>query len=228
MGKKTYTIIVAAGEGKRLGMNEEKALITIKGKPIFLWSLEIFGGLNEINEIVLVVPKDEEQYRNKLKEMNIKKEINIVQGGARRQDSVYNGIKYLNADAEDLVLVHDAARPFVSVKLIKDVIKELEDNDVVIPVVDSSETLKEVEKDFVIRTLDRSKVKLAQTPQGFKYYCYKKAISKLDINGQEFTDEAAIFELLNFKIKCVKGDRVNIKITYKEDLELAEWIAARR
>jgi len=228
MGKKIYAIIVAAGEGKRLGMNEEKALIPIRGKPIFLWSLEIFGGLDEINEIILVIGKGEEKYRNKLKETNINKEIKIVKGGARRQDSVYNGINFLNADEKDLILVHDAARPFVSAELIKDVIKELENNDVVIPVIESCETLKEVENNFVKKTLDRRKIKFAQTPQGFKFYCYKKAMSKLDIKGQEFTDEASIFELLNFRIKCIQGDRLNIKITYKEDLDLAEWIAARR
>lgn len=228
MAGKIFAIIAAAGSGKRLGLNENKALIPIAGKAMFLWSLKIFANTKEINSIVIAISKEKNKFEELIQKEKLKKDIKLIYGGESRQESVNKAINALEVDEEDYILVHDAARPFVSIKLINDIINELKKNDIIIPVIEATDTLKEMEGEFIVKTLNRNKIKLTQTPQAFKFYYYKKAMEMLNFKNIEFTDEASLFEPLNFKIKTIKGDRLNIKITYKEDLEIAEFIAARR
>lgn len=227
-------IIVAAGQGLRLGQPlrpfgsaqgrpgsgqaPPKAFVQLRGRPLYQWSLSVFASYPEITEGVLVVPESE----RKLKVPPFR----IVVGGKTRQDSVARGLEILSPKCEG-VLVHDAARPLLTVQLIDQLIKELKQGHNAIPLLSISETVKWVEEGKITKTVDRTKLMLAQTPQACLVSDLKRALQEALAHGWQETDEAALLEKVGARVFQVAGDPDNIKVTTPSDLKRAEWLLER-
>lgn len=216
---KNITILVGAGEGKRIG-NKDKTFLIINGKPLLVYSLLPFEKCNLIDKIILVVRKDKAEYAKKIvNEYGFKKVQKIISGGKTRQDSVYNGLSEINN--ANIALVHDIARPLITESIIKDCIKNAEKFGAAIPVISIKDTIKRGDK-FVKRTMDRNNLFLTQTPQAFKYKILKEAHESARKNKFYGTDDASLVERLGYKIKMILGSLKNIKITFPEDIMIVE------
>ena len=217
-------IIPSAGLGLRMGTQTRKPYITIDKKPIVFHTLDKFYKLNRIKEIILVVNKEDistviEDWSDKLK---IYKVASVIEGGERRQDSVYNGLCHLSSDTE-IVLVHDAVRPFVSNEAIEAVIKKVDEMGAAILASPMKATVKKADSNLnIIETIPRHDLWMAQTPQGFKRSIIIEAYEKIRNTDAEFTDDAEVVEKGGYTVKIVQGNDDNIKITTREDLKLAE------
>ncbi len=228
MIEKIYVVIAAAGHGERLGMHCDKALVEIGRKSLLRWVLEAFNEIKyEIGQINIVIPEktDINLFNAISNNLSLKKNIKLIYGADRRQLSVYKGILELNCSSDDIILVHDAARPFIRKELIEHIVDNIVGQDAVIPVIPVSDTIKVLGDEYVIRTLHRDRMGLVQTPQAFRLSLYKKVLERINIEDNIFTDEASLFEEIGAKIKYVEGDRFNFKITYREDLLIAQAIA---
>lgn len=221
---KVTAIIPAGGAGKRFSADRAKQYLLLAGRPILSRTLETFEKAKIINEIVLVVPKKdqclfEDGYLNKYRLKKIKA---IIAGGQHRQDSVMNGFQIIGADT-DIVVVHDAVRPFVTVEILDAVIRTARETGAAAVGVKAKETIKETDKDdYVISTRKREDIWHAQTPQAFKYDVLKRAYEKASGDGFYGTDEASLVERMGLRVKMVQGSYENIKITTTEDLLIAE------
>ena len=219
-------VIVSAGSGKRLARGD-KAVLNLAGKPLFYRALAAFCGIKTIKEIVLVLRKDNFPLAKKfISSKDCKgKRIILVEGGAKRADSVFKGLLALREEV-DSVLIHDSARPFVSKKLIFNILRELKKYPAVTCGLRCPDTLKLIKQGVVEKTVDRDNIYLIQTPQAFRkkliLEAYKKLKErKIDLRGARFTDDAQILEALGKPVKVVAGDISNFKVTYPEDLRLA-------
>jgi 2-C-methyl-D-erythritol 4-phosphate cytidylyltransferase/2-C-methyl-D-erythritol 2,4-cyclodiphosphate synthase len=203
-----YFIILAAGSGKRFNTKKPKQYFLYKNKEIFEHSLEKAINSKLFKKIVLVVENPK-----KIKK-KYPKNILIIKGGKERSDSSLIGLKTIKKYKPLNVFIHDAARPDFSIKLLKSIIKNLKNNIAVIPVIISKDSIKYKIKDELYN-LNRNKAFLTQTPQAFKYkYLYNLAISQNKI----INDEATLFIENNKKIKFIKGENKNNKITFLEDI----------
>ncbi|MFQ6113011.1 MAG: 2-C-methyl-D-erythritol 4-phosphate cytidylyltransferase [bacterium] len=219
-------IIVAAGQGQRIGGSVPKQFQSVCGKPILYYTLQKFENCALIEDIVLVSLKDWLLYVSQdiVDHFGFKKVRKIVAGGNARQDSVFAGLKALEASV-DLVAVHDAVRPFISIEKIEQTIKACEKYGAAILAVPPRDTIKVEKAGFVQNTLFRNSLWSVQTPQIFKYEILYSAYLKAFEKGVYGTDEAALVEKFgNAKIKIVEGEYKNIKITTPLDLKLAETI----
>lgn len=223
-------VFPAAGASKRMGSfcDINKNLLELKGVPILIRSLRTFSKVERVNFLIVVVGAHEvETVENLLNKTEGLKRWVVTVGGRERQYSIANGLKLLPDDAE-IVLVHDAARPLVSVQTINDVIDAAEKFGGAIAAVPEKNTIKVVDDEgFVIYTPPRSQLVNVQTPQGFKreilLNAYKRAIEE-DFLG---TDDSSLVEQLDLKIKVVAGGYENIKITTPEDIHVAETFLQR-
>jgi 2-C-methyl-D-erythritol 4-phosphate cytidylyltransferase len=213
----TSAIIVAAGAGTRFG--EMKQFAYLRAKPVLEWTLERFEAHSGVGAVALVLPdeNDLKHYR-----MRYPKIIDIVRGGDRRQDSVWQGFRLLSAAGPEIVLVHDGARPLVPADLISRVIEAARADGAAVPVLAVEDTLKEVRDGRVAGTVDRTFLFRAQTPQGFRYDVLKKALDAARKDRFYGTDEAALVERLGLPVTAVPGDPRNIKITTPADIPIAE------
>jgi 2-C-methyl-D-erythritol 4-phosphate cytidylyltransferase len=212
-------IVVAAGAGKRFG--EMKQFAYLRGKPVLEWTLEAFQGHGEVDAVVLVLPDEQDlkHYR-----MRYAKIVDIVRGGERRQDSVWQGFRLLDAATAEVVLVHDGARPLVSPGLISRVIAAARADGAAVPALPLEDTVKEVREGRVVRTADRTLLARTQTPQGFLYTVLKKALYQARRDRFYGTDEAMLAERAGIPVSVVEGDPRNIKITTRVDLKIAEGL----
>lgn len=215
-------IILAGGKGKRMGSKISKQYIELKGKPILYYTLTKFINCKEIDNIVLVLPKDEIEYCTKsiLEKYSLKVD-KIVEGGKERQDSVYNALNEI--ENSDIVLIHDGARPFVSNKIIKDGIKFARLYGAAAPGVTPKDTIKvKDESGFSKETPNRNTLVSIQTPQVFKLDIIKECHKKVKNDKIAVTDDTMVIEMYNNKVYLYEGDYTNIKVTTPEDLILAE------
>ena len=212
---KKYAIILAAGEGKRSGLDFPKQFFEINGKPIICYTIEKFLEIKKI-EIILVVNKNKnwEKILSNYKNLS---NISIVKGGKRRYDSVKNGLKFIKD--EGIVAIHDGARPLLSKSLIKNLFKNALKNNNAIPYINLKDSIRKVDQNKN-KSLNRKNYVLIQTPQVFQSSEIKKAYKQKFNN--KFTDDSNVFESLNKKINLIKGEEKNFKITTKKDLILAE------
>jgi 2-C-methyl-D-erythritol 4-phosphate cytidylyltransferase / 2-C-methyl-D-erythritol 2,4-cyclodiphosphate synthase len=213
-------IIVAAGRGTRVGAAVPKQLLDLGGRSMLRRSVEAFDRHRTVSQLVVVLPDDlVPQGPSLVGETN--RPCRFVAGGARRQDSVRHGLEAL-PPAIDLVLVHDAARPFAGAGLIERVIAAAGESGAAIPAVPARDTVKRVDPDrrVVTSTLPREEIWLAQTPQGFRRDVLDQAIA-LGESGVESTDEAMLAERAGHAVRVVPGDERNIKITTADDLSAA-------
>jgi 2-C-methyl-D-erythritol 4-phosphate cytidylyltransferase len=210
-------IIVAAGAGARFG--QRKQFVYLEGKPVLEWTLEAFESHADIGAIILVLPDESDR---KHYQMRYGKIVEVVRGGEKRQDSVWQGFRLLDPASTELVLVHDGARPLVDGALIGRVIAEARASGAAVPVLPLDDTLKEVHDGRVVGTADRSRVVCVQTPQGFLYPVLKRALDAARHDRFYGTDEATLVERIGLPVQAVEGDRRNIKITTPLDIKIAE------
>ena len=219
---KVSAIILAAGSGNRFG--EKKQFKKLNEKPIWVYSLNIFSRSECVNDLILVIPNDSLETLKKsqfFKSLNKENNIKLVSGGESRKDSVINGLKAVNK-ANNIVCIHDAARPFIKTSYIKDSIDACSEFDgaiIAIPVVD---TVKKADNKQIKNTIDRKSLWMAQTPQTFQKEKLLYAIK--NFSHLNITDESMLMEEANFKIKLIEGDQSNFKITNEMDWELAKVI----
>ena len=223
-------VIPAGGSGQRMGTATPKQFMLLGGVPLLLHCLQVFECCESISQIILVVPKDERErtLAEVVERHGIKKVLKIVAGGATRQESVYHGLKETDPETE-IVVIHDAVRPFVTEDLIERSIGTARDFGGAIVAVRMKETVKQVGPDgHILRTVDRSQLWLAQTPQTFRRALLMEGYRKAESDGFHATDEALLMERLGHKIVVVPGRWDNIKITTPEDFQMAEAILAGR
>lgn len=216
-------ILLAAGRGKRFGSKVSKTLIKVNSKPLIVYSLIALSRHPYIKDIIIVVNASNKKFIVKiLKDYAIKKIKAIIPGGRERQDSVQCGLAAIDSRT-DLVLIHDAVRPFIDKAVISAAINQAGKSSAVITGMPVKATIKELSGNHTVaRTLDRSKLREIQTPQVFKkdliLQAYKK-YGKLAV-----TDDSMLVEKLGVKVSVVKGSYFNIKITTPEDLVIAQAI----
>ncbi len=233
-------IIPAAGLGTRMASASargkkpaaSKQFTELGGTPILIHTLRKFAASPEVSEIYIALRANEiAGFRGRLeKEAKdvLRKKINLVEGGEHRQQSVANAMTSISAAADDdIVLVHDAVRPFVTEEIIHDVIRAAQKYGAAIAGLPAVDTVKQVERTsdgaLITATLPRERVVMAQTPQGFRYDVLKKAFDEATADGFLGTDEASLVERSGHAVAVVMGSPKNIKITTPADMELAEF-----
>jgi 2-C-methyl-D-erythritol 4-phosphate cytidylyltransferase len=217
-------IILAGGKGKRMGKDISKQFILVKDKPIIYYTIKKFSDCKLIDEIILVLPKDEIEYCKKevLEKYSLKVD-KIIEGGKERQDSVYNGLKALKNS--DIVLIHDGARPFVSEKIILEGIENAKKYGAAAPGVMPKDTIKvKDELSFSKETLKRESLIAIQTPQVFKKDIIVKCHERVREDNISVTDDTMVVEKYGYKVYLYDGDYTNIKVTTPEDLILCEYL----
>ncbi len=223
---KRFAIIPAGGVGRRIGSNIPKQFIRINSREVIAYTLSIFDNCESIDAIAVAVSKEYFPLMNKIiGENSFKKKIIISEGGKTRQDSVFSAIASVNPDAEDYVCVHDAARPFLSLEILKDAILTAGEKGNAVVALKARDTLAEVNSGNIVRNYpERDKVFYVQTPQIFRFDIFEKAIKFAVKNNFQGTDESMLVFKIGEKINLVEGELQNFKITTKEDLELARKI----
>jgi len=213
---KFSVIIPAGGTSSRFGKTN-KLLEEFNGKKIIQYTVDAFN-IPEISEIILCAHSS--IIENLQNIFNNYPKVKIIQGGATRQESIYNGLQTALCD---YVLIHDGARPLITEKIIKNTISAVTSKKAVTVMTKTIDTIKEVDPNGkIIKTLDRSKLYNTQTPQAFEYKLIKEVHEKL--KGQNFTDDAGMAETCGYDVYMVEGDYRNIKITVKEDMEILKRI----
>lgn len=196
-------LIVAAGKGKRFGGDVPKQYELLHGKPVLAHSVEAFLNHPQIDAVKVVISKEHEELFKSLE-----LQAGYCFGGEERQDSVRMGLEGLDCKN---VLIHDAARPYISAEVISNVINALENNDAAIPVISAKDSAR-----YNGEAIDRDKLKFVQTPQGFSYDKIQDAHAKAD---KIYTDDAQVAEANGVKVAMVEGDLMNIKITDRSDMQ---------
>ncbi|OKH17263.1 2-C-methyl-D-erythritol 4-phosphate cytidylyltransferase [[Limnothrix rosea] IAM M-220] len=224
-----YLLLPAAGVGKRMGGDRNKLLLTLRGEPLFAWTLKAAEAAKSIAWIGIIgQPIDFPDFKEMLAQLNLTKPVMLIQGGATRQASVYNGLQALPTEAE-AVLIHDGARCLATSELFDRCAAALATCEGLIAAVPVKDTIKVVGDAGIIKeTPDRSKLWAAQTPQGFAVKRLKDSHDKGKALGWEVTDDAALFERCGLPVKIVEGEETNLKITTPVDLAIAEFILQRR
>ena len=232
MKNENYIIIVAGGKGLRMGGDVPKQFLPIGGRPVLMHTLQRFRDYSEELQIILVLPRGQQEYWKELcKEYGFTVEHRVADGGATRFHSVQNGLALIPDDAQGVVGVHDGVRPFVSLDVIARCYDTARQTGTAIPVVPVVETLRHIDnEEQASRTVSRADYRLVQTPQTFDIQLLKAANSHaLSVSGDSvaaiaalFTDDASVVEAYGHTVTLVDGNRENIKITTPFDLKVAE------
>ena len=217
MGKSA--IITAAGSGRRFG--EAKQFKKLHGKPLYEYSLDTFIKSRLFDEVILVIPNNNQEKIKREIKREYGSQVNLVIGGPNRQDSVKNAIQNSNSKS-DLVVIHDAARPFITKSLIEECISACKTSDGAIIGMQPHDTIKFSKNNIVEKTIDRSNIWMAQTPQAFNKQKILEAYSSREFDDLIITDESSLMEKLGYKIIIVPGDGKNFKITTLDDWKRAE------
>ena len=220
---KALAILVAAGRGERMGVGRPKAFLVLAGQPLLLRAARAFDASPSVTRLVAVVPAAEAACARELL-APITKPVAVAVGGARRQDSVLEGLKQAPDGFDGLVLVHDAARPLVDVALIESVARAADETGAALPVLPVVDTIKRLQGGLVVGTLDRDELGAAQTPQGFRFELLVRAYEAAFRDGLTLTDEAMAVERLGAPVRAVAGSPRNRKLTTPEDLAWAEGV----
>jgi 2-C-methyl-D-erythritol 4-phosphate cytidylyltransferase len=213
----TGLILAAAGSGSRFGSQIPKQFLRMGGERLYRLALDPF--LPFLDEAVILVPDDWiETVRQELSGgASRDKKLQVVPGGRHRQDTVSRGLQLLSPPVE-VVLVHDAARPFVDAPLIARVIRTVRRGSAAVPILKIRDTVKEVVSGRVERTLERERLGLAQTPQGFPAEVLREAVRQARQDQFYGTDEASLVERIGVEVQAVEGDPRNLKVTFEGDL----------
>ena len=216
-------VFPAAGASRRMGGDTNKNLLNLMGEPILLRTLKTFSKVERVNFLIVIVAAHEVETVKKL--LSTTKELKpwcVTVGGSERQYSIANGLKLLPEDAE-IVLVHDAARPLVTVQTIDNVIDAAEKFGGAIAAVPAKDTIKVIDADgFVKYTPPRKELVIVQTPQGFRREILLRAYEKATDENFLGTDDSSLVERLGVRIKIIDSSYDNIKVTTPEDIHVAE------
>ena len=229
-----FVILPAAGLGTRMAGPQPKQFLALDGIPILIHSLRAFAAVPRVTAIYVAVRKPEmERVQAQVAEFGFAgPKVCVVEGGDKRQQSVANALNALPADADDIVLVHDAVRPLIDAATIERTIDAVAEYGAAIVGLPAVDTIKQVERTahgaLITATIPREFVVLAQTPQGFRYGLLQRAFAEATADGFVGTDEASLAERAGNSVAVVHGSQVNLKITQPGDLELAEFYLRRR
>jgi 2-C-methyl-D-erythritol 4-phosphate cytidylyltransferase len=214
--KQSVTVILlAGGTGNRMKISTPKQFLMIHGKPVSHYSFEIFMAMPEIKEIVVVA---QPEYRPLFEQINHEIPLSFALPGARRQDSVFNGLQSIKNPGE-LICIHDAARPAITVSLVKRVLEAAKAFGAAAPGMPIKFTVKMSNQNgFVEHTPDRSVMWEIQTPQVIRYPLLVEGFQYINHTGQIVTDDVSLVELLQKPVKIVEGNNINVKITTPDDL----------
>ncbi|MCX5771868.1 MAG: 2-C-methyl-D-erythritol 4-phosphate cytidylyltransferase [Candidatus Hydrogenedentes bacterium] len=222
---KTRLLVAAGGMGTRLGLGGPKALVEIAGKPMLVRTLERFAGLGLVDGAVIVVPGGyEPAFEQALTSAFPSSRFTLVPGGAERQISVSNGLEKLDAGAE-IVVIHDAARPFVTETSIRASIESAEADGASTEAIPSNDTILQGDSNaYLVDTPDRQALWACQTPQTFQVDVIRRAHESARRDGYLGTDDASLVQRAGGRVKLVMGSPLNFKITTPTDLALAECV----
>lgn len=202
-----------------------KQMLELGGVPLLVHTLKRFEACDAVDQVILVLqPNLTSEVLALMPKHNLKKIVRVVGGGAERQDSVFRGLQVVNGESAGIVLVHDAARPFIRPDEIRAVIERAENRGAAIMAGPAVDTIKQVKQSTIRRTLPRQFIYLAQTPQAFRYAILKEAYDRAFAEGFRGTDDAQLVERIGQKVSVVEGSQINIKITRPFDLKIAEVI----
>ena len=228
MSQKTAAVIVAAGRGSRAGQGVPKQYRPLPGgagASVLATTLSVFAAHEGIHEIVVVIHKDDlELYNSSISELKLNDKVTYKYGAEERQASVLNGLLALRDTPPERVLIHDAARPFLSPDLITACIRALDKTEAVLPALPVTDTLKKAEDGKITATLPRDGLYRGQTPQGFAFAAIlaaHEAAQKAAVTG--LTDDAAIAEWAGLEVALVAGEVDNIKLTFEEEFMGSQW-----
>ena len=224
----TYQVILpAAGLGKRMGAGKNKLLLELNGMPVIIHTLRVFEEDEACKGIIIAVhPQDEDAFKALLTKYDIYKVSHVVLGGSERQHSIYNALKTVNSDG--IILVHDAARPFILKEHIHRLTAAAKETGAAIIGVPVKDTIKMVRDGVVAETVERSSLWAVQTPQAFRISILQEAYEKAERDQFLGTDDASLVERIHHPVAMVEGDYDNIKLTTQEDLIFAEAIMKKR
>lgn len=217
-------LIVAAGQGERMGAARRKQYLALGGRSILSHTLKIFDACGSVDHIVLVVPEDDMDYcrREVIAAAAPHTATFLVAGGQRRQDSVCKGLQALGEE-EAIVLIHDGVRPLVATELIEACIQGAQRWGACIPAIEVTDTIKKIDGQGIIEgTVSRKYLRMAQTPQAFKLSLIKEAHRLAGEEDWPVTDDASLVEQMGVAVHVIPGSPTNIKITTPEDLRIAE------
>jgi len=216
-------IIAASGQGRRMASQVKKQYLVLNGIPVLARTIRVFLEHGGFARIVVVVPPGETGQAGKVLKPHLSLDnLILVEGGRRRQDSVYNGLRAIEPAAGELICIHDGARPLLSLSLLNKVLEAAARWGAAVPVIPVTDTLKEVTPEGLIKqTVSRELLRRVQTPQVFRQELIREAYTKAASLGIEATDDAYLVELLGYEIMTVPGEYGNIKITSPEDLLIA-------
>ncbi|MBD2570337.1 2-C-methyl-D-erythritol 4-phosphate cytidylyltransferase [Anabaena lutea] len=224
-----YLLIPSAGTGKRMGANRNKLLLQLRSQPIIAWTMLAAEAASSISWIgIISQPHDWEDLKAIMADLKLTKPIKLIAGGSTRQESVYNGLQALPADAKQ-VLIHDGARCLATPDLLNACAEAIRHCSGLIAAVPVKDTIKVVNESGIIQsTPERSQLWAAQTPQGFDVELLKQCHAEGVRQGWEVTDDAALFEKCGIEVRIVPGEETNLKVTTPQDLAIAEFILSNR
>ncbi|MGL4821012.1 MAG: 2-C-methyl-D-erythritol 4-phosphate cytidylyltransferase [Bacilli bacterium] len=219
-----YSVVIpAAGQGKRMGAGVNKLLLPLCGKPIIAHTIARFLSDERCKEIVLVISKQDEEAMRRVVESE---RVRFVYGGKERQQSVFAGVCALESQAE-IVLVHDGARPFVSQDVIHRLVAAVNNGQSAIVGVPLKDTIKRVRESRIEKTIDRTVLYAAQTPQAFSKETLRALLQRAENEGWLGTDEASVAEYYSEPVAVVEGNHYNIKLTTPEDLTYGTYLLSQ-
>ncbi len=220
-------IIPAAGVGIRMGGDTPKQFLSLEGVPIFIHTLRKFTASDAIDEIYLALRgEDMERASRDIDREHFSKPVRVVSGGASRQETVARALAVVPSPTE-IVVVHDAVRPFVELETIRRVVEAARTEGAAILGIPSVDTVKQVERQTILGTIPRERIVLAQTPQAFRYSILKEAFARAGADGFYGTDESSLVERMGQSVVVLMGSDRNIKITKPSDLPLARLYVAQ-
>jgi 2-C-methyl-D-erythritol 4-phosphate cytidylyltransferase len=215
-------IIAAAGSGSRMACDRPKQFLQLAGIPIIFHTLKPFEQCDSIQEVIVVLPTEESvEFLALAGKFQIRKLSKVVPGGVTRAESVKRGLLAVREATAEIVAVHDGVRPFVRAEEIDRTVAAARKHGAAILAAPATDTIKEVDGAVVVRTLERSELRHALTPQCFRYELLRRAYDRADLSDTGLTDDSALVEQLGEKVVAVEGSLRNIKITTKSDLIVA-------
>ena len=221
-----YTIIVAAGKGERVGFNTPKQYLELNNKKLLYYSLNKFTKVDSIKKTFVALSKND-QFFDKEDYSDLSNFEILLCGGKERSHTIHNALKMINAEKNDWILIHDAARPFLNIKVLENLIlsiKNQPENNGYVVAEKVNSTIKKTKNMHIEKTISRDDIWLAQTPQAFKFKDMIKIYGKID-NLDKYTDDSSIMENHNIYPKIINSDFRNFKITTSEDYQIAKLIA---
>ncbi len=225
---KVHAIVPAAGAGRRFGADIKKQYLTLGDRPLLAVTLERLASHPQVASIYVVAPADELGYcrHEVIERYGIAKIAGLVEGGVERQDSVRNGLLACTAADDDIILIHDGVRPLLPLAALDNLIAKATLEGGSLLAIPARDTIKEADNGKVVRTLDRSHLWQAQTPQAFRYERILDAHRRAQRAGYLGTDDASLLEWCGWPVAVVEGSTYNLKVTTPDDLALAKALLA--